>query len=270
MSDEEAVGSNGLAQDDVRTTRKSLSPSTLSKSPLPSIVDHDLSPTQDSRNSKDEPSAGPEMECGHESNHSENEFDDPIEFHRKIIGIPLDKIEIPREPRSEPDPELVKKFEILRQTKIEKNMNMNFQIQKRKDFRNPSIYEKLIDHCEINEFGSNFPPEVFDPAGFHEGSFFDQLTHAQKVLMSELSKQSSDQSGEKGPPSRPPSDGHGKTTTVEIVSGTAKRPASSSSSSSSSVHHSSSFASTSSSSKRNKRSKWDEGPSVRPSTSNKV
>jgi hypothetical protein len=35
---------------------------------------------------------------------------------------------------------------------------LNFQIQQRKQFRNPSIYEKLIDHLDIEEIGTNYPP----------------------------------------------------------------------------------------------------------------
>lgn len=33
---------------------------------------------------------------------------------------------------------------------------MNEGIRKKKDFKNPSIYEKLIERYEINEYGSNF------------------------------------------------------------------------------------------------------------------
>lgn len=43
------------------------------------------------------------------------------------------------------------------------NMDMNKLIQERKEFRNPSIYEKLIQFCEIDELGTNYPPELYDP-----------------------------------------------------------------------------------------------------------
>lgn len=43
------------------------------------------------------------------------------------------------------------------------NMDMNKLIQQRKEFRNPSIYEKLIQFCEIDELGTNYPPELYDP-----------------------------------------------------------------------------------------------------------
>lgn len=46
---------------------------------------------------------------------------------------------------------------------IQEKLDMNKVIQERKDFRNPSIYEKLIQYCGINEFGTNYPPEKYDP-----------------------------------------------------------------------------------------------------------
>ena len=36
------------------------------------------------------------------------------------------------------------------------NYSMNEDIRKKKYFKNPSIYEKLIERYEINEYGSNF------------------------------------------------------------------------------------------------------------------
>lgn len=43
------------------------------------------------------------------------------------------------------------------------NMDMNKVIQERKEFRNPSIYEKLIQFCDIDELGTNYPPHLYDP-----------------------------------------------------------------------------------------------------------
>ncbi|KAK9876791.1 hypothetical protein WA026_015029 [Henosepilachna vigintioctopunctata] len=42
-------------------------------------------------------------------------------------------------------------------------LDMNAFMEKRKDFRNPSIYEKLLQFCTINELGTNYPPSVYDP-----------------------------------------------------------------------------------------------------------
>ena len=47
------------------------------------------------------------------------------------------------------------KFEELHRKKLEYGYDFNKIIQKKKAFRNPSIYEKLILHCGIDEFGNN-------------------------------------------------------------------------------------------------------------------
>ena len=36
------------------------------------------------------------------------------------------------------------------------NYNINEDIQTKKHFKNPSIYEKLIGHYDLDEYGSNF------------------------------------------------------------------------------------------------------------------
>merc|ERR1712154_201100 len=41
--------------------------------------------------------------------------------------------------------------------------DFNAIIRNKKSYRNPSIYSKLIDYFEIEEGGSNFPKDVFEP-----------------------------------------------------------------------------------------------------------
>jgi len=66
---------------------------------------------------------------------------------------------------------------------------MNQFIQGRKDFRNPSIYDKLIQYCNINELGTNFPPEIYDVSIYGPESFYEELAKAQKLEMDKLEKQ---------------------------------------------------------------------------------
>ena len=44
--------------------------------------------------------------------------------------------------------------------------DFNKIIRNKKSYRNPSIYSKLIDYFEIEEGGSNFPKDVFDPKAY--------------------------------------------------------------------------------------------------------
>ncbi|KAF6019598.1 hypothetical protein EB796_022071 [Bugula neritina] len=56
-------------------------------------------------------------------------------------------------------------------------------IQKSKDFRNPSIYEKLLSHIGINDKGTNYPPELYDPSIWTKSSQYDELAKLQNAEM---------------------------------------------------------------------------------------
>ncbi|XP_038053286.1 SAP30-binding protein-like [Patiria miniata] len=69
-----------------------------------------------------------------------------------------------------------------------KRFNLN-RIQARKDLRNPSIYEKLITYLHIDEQGSNFPSDVFNPHGWDESSYYEALAKVQKEDMAKREKE---------------------------------------------------------------------------------
>ncbi|KAF3704703.1 SAP30-binding protein Transcriptional regulator protein HCNGP [Channa argus] len=50
------------------------------------------------------------------------------------------------------------------------------------------IYEKLIQYCGIDELGTNYPKDMFDPHGWSEDSYYEALAKAQKVEMDKLEK----------------------------------------------------------------------------------
>lgn len=92
------------------------------------------------------------------------------------------------------------KFTELHRKKLEYGYDFNKIIQKKKAFRNPSIYEKLILHCGIDEFGNilnspkmvttdylspgtNFPAELYDGHLFGKESYYEELARAQKDEM---------------------------------------------------------------------------------------
>ncbi|KAJ8932900.1 hypothetical protein NQ318_023201, partial [Aromia moschata] len=62
-----------------------------------------------------------------------------------------DGITIPPEPPGHCSIELQEKITKLYEKMQTQQLDMNGVIQKRKDFRNPSIYEKLIQFCGLNE-----------------------------------------------------------------------------------------------------------------------
>jgi hypothetical protein len=69
---------------------------------------------------------------------------------------------------------------------------MNLDIHSKKTFKNPSIYEKLIERYGINEYGSSFPTYIEDlkSNGF---MFADELDTVQRTEWAKLDKEKKEQ-----------------------------------------------------------------------------
>lgn len=81
---------------------------------------------------------------------------------------------LPSEPKSKCPAELQEKIANMYEKMRTNKMDMNKLIQERKEFRNPSIYEKLIQFCNIQELGTNYPPELYDPMQW-TGMYFQNM-----------------------------------------------------------------------------------------------
>ncbi|XP_061562768.1 SAP30-binding protein [Phycodurus eques] len=123
---------------------------------------------------------------------SEVEAKDPNElvalFSEKVRNMSPDEIRIPPEPPGRCSSQLQEKIHKLYERKLHGDFDTNSHIQKKKEFRNPSIYEKLIQFCSIDELGTNYPKDMFDPHGWSEDSYYEALAKAQKVEMDKLEK----------------------------------------------------------------------------------
>lgn len=96
---------------------------------------------------------------------------------------------LPSEPLGRCSNELQDKIARLHEKMEKDGMDMNVLIQKRKDFRNPSIYEKLLQYCNINELGTNYPPHLYDPLRWGNESFYEELGRLQKEDMEKRQKE---------------------------------------------------------------------------------
>ncbi|XP_023720692.1 SAP30-binding protein isoform X3 [Cryptotermes secundus] len=123
-------------------------------------------------------------------------------------GDPSDGVHLPPEPTGLCSNSRQDKISRLYERVQSNGLDMNHVIQQRKDFHNPSIYEKLIQFCSINEFGTNYPAHAYDPLRWGKESFYEELARVQKAEMDRREKERKDK------------------TKVEFVSGTAKRPGS--------------------------------------------
>ncbi|KAM3716265.1 SAP30-binding protein [Dirofilaria immitis] len=99
----------------------------------------------------------------------------------KIHDEPIE-IRLPPSPTAKCSAELEARFRGFFEKKAQ-GADLNALIQKRRDFKNPSMYEKLIEKFEVDELGSNFAPSVFDPHGFTKDCFYDQISALQKEAM---------------------------------------------------------------------------------------
>ncbi|NWX59125.1 S30BP protein, partial [Promerops cafer] len=109
-------------------------------------------------------------------------------FSETAWNISPDEIKIPPEPPGRCSDQLQDKIEKLYERKMKEGMDMNNIIQNKKEFRNPSIYEKLIQFCSIDEIGTNYPKDMFDPHSWSEDSYYEALAKAQKIEMDKLKK----------------------------------------------------------------------------------
>ncbi|CAJ0641636.1 9934_t:CDS:2, partial [Entrophospora sp. SA101] len=67
----------------------------------------------------------------------------------------------------------------------DKGVHFNDHLLKNKAFRNPHIYDKLVEFVHLDEIGSNFDREVYDPYGFPAEAYADQLAATQKKVAEE-------------------------------------------------------------------------------------
>lgn len=81
---------------------------------------------------------------------------------------------LPPSPTGEPDEEILERVRSLHELR-KKGKSIRDHIQGSRDWSNPYILERVIKVFEIDQYGSNYPKEIFNPAGIaeHPSDFFD-------------------------------------------------------------------------------------------------
>ncbi|XP_060788644.1 SAP30-binding protein [Neoarius graeffei] len=156
------------------------------------------------------------------------------QFSEKVRNMSPEEIRIPPEPPGRCSTHLQEKIYKLYERKLHGDFDTNSHIQKKKEFRNPSIYEKLIQFCGIDELGTNYPKDMFDPHGWSEESYYEALARAQKIEMEKLEKAKKER------------------TKIEFVTGTKKGTSANTSSLSTNT-----TTTTTSTDAQKRKSKWD-------------
>ncbi|NXS29955.1 S30BP protein, partial [Pomatostomus ruficeps] len=147
---------------------------------------------ENSRQSDNDNSETEKPEVGDLKEFLEVEKSDPQElvtsFSERGWNMSPDEIKIPAEPPGRCSDQLQEKIRKLYERKMKEGMDLNHIIQSMKEFRNPSIYEELVQFCAIDEIGTNYPKDVFDPHGWSEDSYYEALAKAQMIEMDKLEK----------------------------------------------------------------------------------
>lgn len=53
--------------------------------------------------------------------------------------------------------------------------SFNVEVRNRKDYRNPDFLRHAVRYQDIDEIGSCFSKDVFDPHGYDESDYFDAI-----------------------------------------------------------------------------------------------
>ena len=105
---------------------------------------------------------------------------DDIQDLKKDVLNSLDDVKLPPEPEGRCSRSLQDKIIKMLEKKHRGKLSLNEHVQKKKDFRNPSIYEKLVLYCGIDETGTNYPRHLYNPSSWGPESYYDALAKAQK------------------------------------------------------------------------------------------
>eukprot|EP00960_Hanusia_phi_P069200 767026-Hanusia_phi.AAC.5 len=83
-----------------------------------------------------------------------------------LVSEHLPQVELPPAPTSEIEPKLIEN--VNKYTRLREK-------DRKKEFHNPGILEVLMATYNIDGYGSNYPKELFDPAGYSPNMFYDSL-----------------------------------------------------------------------------------------------
>uniref|UniRef100_A0A1I7UXD3 HCNGP-like protein n=1 Tax=Caenorhabditis tropicalis TaxID=1561998 RepID=A0A1I7UXD3_9PELO len=91
------------------------------------------------------------------------------------------ELRVPPAPNVEVNPELITRFEKAFRQKAQ-GVDLNQQIQGNPKYNNPMIYTTFIETFNIDEKGTNFAKNIFDPHVFPENCFYNAIAEEQRKL----------------------------------------------------------------------------------------
>ncbi|KAI6206400.1 hypothetical protein M3Y94_00906400 [Aphelenchoides besseyi] len=120
-----------------------------------------------------------------------NSLNEPSEAVKQLQPPPIARTfaDLPPSPTGEIDEELQDKFDRLFKMKFEQRIDMNRMILQRKDFKNPSIYDKMKEEYGVNEYGTNYVDTgARDEIHLEESDYYDKLAEEQSRVIEQEEK----------------------------------------------------------------------------------
>ncbi|KAK9906776.1 hypothetical protein WJX75_007776 [Coccomyxa subellipsoidea] len=78
-------------------------------------------------------------------------------------------------PPGEVEPQVQKNVERLMRAKIETGKRITAELRRMRAYKNPDFLQKMVDFFGIEDIGSCYPKEVFDPKGFPKEDYYKAL-----------------------------------------------------------------------------------------------
>ncbi|KAK4399246.1 SAP30-binding protein [Sesamum angolense] len=153
---------------DCRESREKKSPGTV-RFPTPS--------TQATSPRSLEPNDQPELEAMNAKNESElTEIEDAVmvSIEEQKDVDPLDKF-LPPPPKGKCSDELQEKIIKFLALKKTTGRSFNAEVRNRKEYRNPDFLLHAVTYQDIDQIGSCFSKDVFDPHGYDKSDFYDEI-----------------------------------------------------------------------------------------------
>ncbi|KAJ3168987.1 SAP30-binding protein [Geranomyces variabilis] len=198
-SDSESSNDGGATPPPPATDRSTLPPpqpaavsSLINRKPPSGVSSAQTTPSATSRLSSPEPrrnfiqsvsrSAVPNSTNAHSSfliSPSDPECETPAAKLARLLRPPPGTV-LPPEPPGEADPAIQAK--ILKWLDLKASgMVFNDRLESTHAFRNPSITSKMIEYLGLDERGSNFSKDVYNPEGFPPEAYYDKIAERQRA-----------------------------------------------------------------------------------------
>ncbi|KAJ3163118.1 SAP30-binding protein [Geranomyces michiganensis] len=124
------------------------------------------------------------------------ESETPAEKLTRLLRSPPGVV-LPPEPDGEADPAIQAKISRWLELKAS-GMVFNDRLESTHAFRNPSITSKMIEYLGLDERGSNFSKEIYNPTGFPPEAYYDKIAERQRAATAGVG------GGQFHPPHHPP------------------------------------------------------------------